>query len=430
MKGLKQLALAMLCLLGLYGGTVNARVQVLDRIVAIVDKESIMSSELENRLKVVRRQLAGRNMPVPAEAVLRQQVLDQLIVEAIQLQMGQRLGIRIDELTLNDTIEKIAQRNNMTVQDFRRNIEADGLSFAQAREEIQREMIINRVRQRLVGERIQVSEQEIENYLKSPEGQSRMTREYRLGYILIEAPENASDEQVAAAKEQARSVAEQLQKGASFSELAITYSRGQNAANGGDLGWRKLEQLPNLFARQAATLDKGQVSDPLYENGGFHIFKLMDRRGNEQYIQEQVNVRHILLKPNEVRSDLEAQMLAKDLYNRIAKGEAFAELAKVYSDDTASALNGGELGWISPASLVLEFQTMIAKVAVNTVSQPFKSPYGWHIMEVLGKRKSDISSQVRRNQVRELLGGRKFEEELVAWLREIRDQAYVEIIGK
>ena len=353
--------------------------------------------------------------------------MSSLILENIQLQMGQRGGIRIDEWALNDAINKIAQRNNMNVQQFKKNLEADGLSFAQAREEIRREMIINRVRQRQVAERVHISEQEIDNFLNSPEGKSQMEQEYRLGHILIATPDNASPEQIKAAQEQANSIAAQLKKGANFSEMAITYSKGQNALQGGDLGWRKSDQLPSLFAEQALKMEKGQVSAPVRSPGGFHIFKLIDSRGNEKHVQEQVHVRHILIKPNEIRSDLEAQMLTKKLYKKVQAGEDFGELAKAYSDDTASALNGGDLNWVNPTTLVPEFQTVMNIIPEKTISEPFKTGYGWHILEVLGKRKSDISNQVRRNQVREILGNRKFEEELAVWLREVRDQAYVEI---
>ena len=427
MKGLKQLMLAALCLLALGNGVANAKVTELDRIVAVVDKDVIMDSELNNRIEAVHRQLAGRNIPLPPESVLREQVLEQLILENIQLQMGARSGIRIDDWALNDAINKIARRNNLSVQEFKKKLEADGLSFAKAREEIRREMIINRVRQRLVAERVHISEQEIDNFLKSPEGKSQTAIEYRLGHILIATPDNASPEQIKAADKQARSIAAQLKKGANFQEMAITYSKGQNALNGGDLGWRKSDQLPTLFAEQAQKMEKGQVSKPVRSPGGFHIFKLMDTRGNEKHVQEQVHVRHILIKPNEIRSNLEAQMLAQNLYKRVKKGESFEELAKAYSDDTASALNGGDLNWVNPGSLVPEFRTVMNLIPQHTVSEPFKSSYGWHILEVLGKRKSDISNQVRRSQIRELLGNRKFEEELAVWLREVRDQAYVEI---
>ena len=426
MKGLKQLILASLCLLTLGGSIAHAKVTGLDRIVAVVDKDVIMQSELENRITAVHRQLAGRNIPLPPEDVFRKQVLDQLILEDIQLQMAKRMGIRIDDWALNDAIGKIAQRYNLSIPEFKKKVEADGLSFAETRENIRRDMILNRVRQRMVAERIHISEQEIDNFLKSPEGKSQTETEYRLGHILIATPDNASPEQVQAADKQAKAIVDKLRQGANFPEMAVTYSQGQNALKGGDLGWRKSDQLPTLFAEQALKMTKGQVSDAVRSPNGFHIFKLLDTRGNEKHVQEQVHVRHILIKPNEIRNDLEAKMLAQKLYERVRKSESFEELAKAYSDDTASSLNGGDLNWVSPGSLVPEFQVVMNNVPLNTVSEPFKTGYGWHILEVLGKRKSDISEQVRRSQIRELLGNRKFEEELAVWLREIRDQAYVE----
>ncbi|WP_062260688.1 peptidylprolyl isomerase [Endozoicomonas arenosclerae] len=427
MKGLKNLFLAACCALAVVGGTANAKPVPLDRIVAVVDKDVVMQSELNNRIEAVQRQLNSRNIPMPPDNILKKQVLEQLILENLQLQMGQRGGIRIDDWTLNDAISKIAKRNGMSVEAFRKNLESDGLSYADAREEIRREMIINRVRQRQIAERIQISEQEVDNFLKSPEGLASMQIEYRLGHILIATPDNPTPEQVREAEKKANNIAIQLDKGANFAEMAITHSSGQNALKGGDLGWRSADQLPSLFAEQALKMKDGEVSAPIRSPGGFHIFKLNDTRGNEKHMEQQVHVRHILIKPNEIRSDLEAQMLAKSLYDKIESGQDFGELAKAYSDDTGSALNGGDLNWVSPKSLVPEFQKAMKDTPLKIVSEPFKSSYGWHVLQVLGKRNSDISNQVRRSKVREILGNRKFEEELQVWLREIRDQSYVEV---
>ena len=425
MKGLKRLALTSLCLLTFGSGA--ATVQELDRIVAVVDKDVVMETELDTRVEAIHRQLADRKINMPPENVLKNQVLEQLIVESIQLQLGTRGGIRIDDWALNDAINRIAERNQMTVEQFKKNLEADGLSFQETRKQIQREMIINRVRQRQVAQRIQVSEQEIDSFIQSPEGQSQLQAEYRLGHILIATPDNPTPDQIKAAESDAKAIYGQIKKGTNFQELAIAKSKGQNALNGGDLGWRKTDQLPTLFANEASRMTKGQISEPVRSPSGFHIFKLMDIRGDEKVVQEQVHVRHILVKPNEIRSDLEARMLAKNLYDRVQRGEEFSELAKAYSDDTASALNGGDMSWISPEALVPEFRTVMLNIPHKTVSEPFRTTYGWHVLEVLGKRKSDISNQVRRSRVRELLSNRKFEEELQVWLREIRDQAFVEI---
>ncbi|WP_422412617.1 MULTISPECIES: peptidylprolyl isomerase [unclassified Endozoicomonas] len=427
MTGLKSLFFAACCTLAVVGGTANAKSLPLDRIVAVVDKDVVMESELNNRIEAVQRQLNSRDIPMPPDNILKKQVLDQLILENLQLQMGQRGGIRIDDWALNDAISKIAKRNGMSVEAFKKNLESGGLSYAAAREEIRREMIINRVRQRQIAERIQISEQEVDNFLKSPEGQASMQVEYRLGHILIATPDNPTPDQVREAEKKANNIAIQLDRGANFSEMALSYSGGQNALNGGDLGWRSADQLPTLFAEQALKMTDGEVSAPIRSPGGFHIFKLIDTRGNEKHMEHQIHVRHILIKPNEIRSDLEAQMLAKSLYDRIEKGEDFSELAKAYSDDTGSALNGGDLNWVSPKTLVPEFQKAMKETPEKVVSDPFKSSYGWHVLQVLGKRNSDISDKVRRNKVREILGNRKFEEELQVWLREIRDQSYIDI---
>ena len=427
MKGLKRIAMASLCLLSISSAAVYAKTETLDRIVAVVDNNVVMESELDSRVENVHRQLADRNIALPPANVLKMQVLEQLILEHIQLQLGERSGIRIDDWALTDAIEHIAQNNQMTVDEFRKNLEADGLSFAEAREEIRRELVINRVRQRQVAQRIQVSEQEIDNFLSSPEGQAQLQTEFRLGHILIATPDNPSPEQVKDSEAEATRIYKQLQKGTSFQELAVAHSKGQNALNGGDLGWRKADQLPSLFAEQAVRMNAGEISKPIRSPSGFHIIKLTDTRGDEKVVQDQVHVRHILVKPNEIRSDLESQMLARNLYDRIASGEEFSELAKAYSDDPGSALNGGDMDWVSPEILVPEFRTVMNNIPEKVVSEPFRTSFGWHILEVLGRRKSDISNEVRRNRVRELLSNRKFEEELQVWLREVRDQTYVEI---
>ena len=428
------LALACLCLAagtGVYAQTTPAPRPVnqveLDRIVAKVDQDVIMLSELDARTAAVRQQLSARNVNLPPEDVLQAQVLEQLILENIQIQLGTRAGIRVDDRAVNEAIARIAQRNQMSVTAFRQNLEASGLSFDQVRQDIRRELILNQVRQRQIAQRVQVSEQEIDNFLASPEGQAQQQVEYNLAHILIPTPENASPEAIQSAERRANGLSEQLRQGANFEDLAIANSGGQNALEGGNLGWRKAEQLPTLFAEQAVKMSKGETSEPIRSPAGFHIFKLVDTRGDEKVLQDQALVRHILIRPNEIRSDREAQRQAQDIYRRLENGASFEALAKANSDDTASALNGGNMGWISPDALVPEFRTAMSIVPENVVSEPFRTAYGWHVLEVLDRRQSDISKQVRRNQVRELLGNRKFEEELMVWLREIRDQAYVEL---
>ncbi|CAM3543171.1 peptidylprolyl isomerase SurA [Parendozoicomonas haliclonae] len=430
MKNLRHILLAAAASIAFTGAMVapvTAKVVPLDRVVAIVDNDVIMESELNNRLKSVRMQIQERSTALPPEHVLKQQVLERLIIENLQLQIADRAGARIDDNSLNDAIRSIAQRNGMTLDQFRQALEQDGLSYVDAREQIRREMLINRVRQRQVMERIQVTDREVDNFRSSAEGQQRMAVEYRLGHILVSLPEGATPDQIAQANKKAEGLYDQLNKGADFSQVAVSQSQGQNALEGGDLGWRKADQLPSLFANVVTGLKEGEVSRPIRSPSGFHLITLNDTRGNEQLLQEQVKARHILIKPNEVRSDLEAQELARSIYDRIESGAEFSELAKAYSDDPGSALNGGDLGWANPDDMVPAFREKMLTTNMNTPTAPFRSQFGWHILEVQGKRKEDISDKVQAAQIRDIIGQRKFEEELQVWLRELRDQAYVEI---
>ena len=430
MKILRHFMLAVAASLVVTGATLAsaaANIVPLDRVVAIVDTDVIMESELNGRLKVVRQQLRQRSTSLPPEDVLNQQVLERLIIENLQLQLADRAGARIDDNALNDAIRTIAQRNGMTLEQFRKAVEQDGTAYPEAREQIRREMLINRVRQRQVMEQIQVTDREVENFRRSEEGKQRLAVEYRLGHILISLPEGASPKEIARASAKAEDIYTQLNKGADFSRVAISQSQGQNALEGGDLGWRTADKLPSLFADVATDLKKDQVSRPIRSPSGFHIIKMTDSRGNEQLLQEQIKARHILIKPNEVRSDMEARELANSIYERLKKGAAFPELAKAYSDDPGSALGGGDLDWSDPDKMVPAFREKMLTQPVNVPTKPFRSDFGWHILEVQGKRQEDISERVRTTQIRDIIGQRKFEEELQVWLRDLRDQAFVEI---
>ncbi len=431
MKILRQILLTAttvsLTLTALQAPMASAKVVPLDRVVAVVDNDVIMASELDKRLQTVRQQLQERSSNLPSEQVLKQQVLERLIIENLQLQLANRSGTRIDDSSLNEAITNIAARNGMTLSQFQQVLKQDGVSYAEIRDQIRREMLINRVRQRLVMERIQVSDREVENFRSSAEGKQRLAVEYRLGHILVALPDGASPQQIATAQKTAEKIYNDLQRGADFTQIAISQSQGQNALEGGDLGWRTADQLPTIFAEAATDLEKGQISRPIRSPSGFHILKMTDSRGNEKLLQEQVKARHILIKPNEVRSDMEAEQIARSIYNRLKKGEPFSELAKAYSDDPGSALNGGDLGWADPREMVPAFRDKMLTQPINTLTQPFRSPFGWHIMEVQGKRQEDVSELVRTAQIREIIGQRKFEEELQVWLRELRDQAFVDI---
>ncbi|PJI48400.1 MAG: molecular chaperone SurA [Pseudomonas sp.] len=422
-KALRPLMLGAL----LASSVVHAEVVPLDRVVAIVDNDVVMQSQLDQRLREVRATIQKRGAPLPPEHVLTQQVLERLIIENIQLQIGDRSGVRITDEELNQAMGTIAQRNNMSLDQFRAALSHDGLSYDEAREQVRREMIISRVRQRRVAERIQVSEQEVQNFLASDLGKIQLSEEYRLANILIPVPDSASPETVQAAARQAQEMYQQLKQGADFGQLAVSRSAGDNALEGGEIGWRKAAQLPSPFDSMVGSLAVGDVTEPVRTPGGFIIIKLEEKRGGSKMLRDEVHVRHILLKPSEIRSEEETQRLAEKLYERIQAGESFSELAKKFSEDPGSKLNGGDLNWVDPESLVPEFREVMNNAPQGQVTKPFRSPFGWHVLEVLGRRATDSSDKFREQQAAQTLRARKYDEELQAWLRQIRDEAYVEI---
>jgi peptidyl-prolyl cis-trans isomerase SurA len=409
------------------GSLAHAQVQPLDKVVAIVDNDVIMQTQLEQRMQEVRQTIAKRGGGMPPEEELQKQVLDRLVLENLQLQIGERSGIRITDEELNAAMGTIAQRNKMSLDQFRAALSHDGLSYNTAREQVRREMVISRVRQRRVAERIQVSEQEVKNFLASDSGKAQLSQEYHLANILIATPEAANAQQIQAAGNQAMALYQQLREGADFAQLATAKSASDNALEGGDMGWRKAAQLPPPFDQMLAGMKPGEATQPVRTPGGFIILKLLEARGGQAEMRDEVHVRHILLKPSEIRSPAETQRLIETLYTRIQDGEDFATLAKNYSEDPGSALNGGDLNWIDPQSLVPEFRDVMAQTPVDTVSKPFQSQFGWHILEVLGRRATDATQQAREQQALNVLRNRKYDEELQTWLRQIRDEAYVEI---
>ena len=410
----------------LLAATAQAQVRPLDRVVAIVDNDVVMQSQLDARLREVQQTIDKRGGALPPEHVLSQQVLERLIIENIQLQIGERSGIRITDEELNQAMGTIAQRNGMSLEQFRDALARDGLSYADARDQVRREMVISRVRQRRVAERIQVTDQEVQNFLASDLGKMQLSEEFRLANILIPVSEGASSNEIQAADRQAQELYQQLQQGADFAQLAVARSASENALEGGEMGWRKAGQLPPPFDSMISQLNPGEVTEPVRTPGGFIILKLIEKRGGDTQVRDEVHVRHILIKPSEIRSEEETRRLVERLYQRIVAGEDFAELAKNFSEDPGSALNGGDLNWIDPNALVPEFREVMSNTASGELSKPFKSLYGWHVLQVLGRRATDNSTQFREQQAANLLRNRKYDEELQAWLRQIRDEAYVE----
>ncbi|ASL25279.1 peptidylprolyl isomerase [Azotobacter chroococcum] len=410
----------------LLGSAVHAEVRPLDRIVAIVDNDVIMQSQLEQRLREVEQTIAKRGAQLPPRDQLGAQVLERLILENIQLQIGARAGIRIGDEELAQAMATIAQRNGLSLEQFQAALARDGLSFDDAREQVRREMVISRVRQRVVADRIQISDHEVQNFLASELGKLQLSEEFRLANITIPLSDGASPEQIQAAEQQVLEIYRQLRSGTDFAQLAIARSAGETALEGGEIGWRKAAQLPPPFDGLVSQLPVGGVTEPVRTPGGYIILKLLEKRGGSVQVRDEVHVRHILIKPSEIRSETEARRLIERIHERIRNGEDFAELAKSFSEDPGSALNGGDLNWIDPNILVPEFREMMANTPAGELSPPFKSPFGWHVLEVLGRRATDSSTQVREQQALNVLRNRRYDEELQSWLRQIRDEAYVE----
>lgn len=402
-----------------------AKPVLLDQVAAIVDDDVIMQSSLEQRIQQVKDQ--NTNNRLPNDAALRKQVLESMIIESIQLQMADRGNIHIGDAQLNETLERIAAQNNMSLSQFRQTMEAEGTSFSVAREQILNEMKISRVQRSMVGERIQVTDQDVDYFLASEIGKMASAAEYHLGHILIATPANATPADINAAEKKANNIVEKLRQGSDFKQMAMAESNSRTALEGGDLGWRKEAQLPSIFAPIVPTMQIGTVSDAINSSSGFHIIKLLDKRGGNTKLVTQYKTRHILISPNELRSDQDRERLINDLYQRLQAGEDFDLLAREYSDDPGSAASGGDLGWVNIGDMVPAFNQTMIDAPVGHISAPFQSQFGWHILEVEDTRETDIGVENQRNQVRNLLYSRRFEEELPIWLRKIRAESYVEI---
>ena len=399
----------------------------LDRIVAIVDDDIVMQSELRNRVDSVVNRLSRQGTATPPRTVMETRVLEQLILESIQLQMAERAGIRIGDDQLNQAIAGIASANQMTLEQFEAQLALEGETYAQAREQIRREMIVSRVQQRQVSSRVRVTEQEVENFLASKEGRTKSGLEYKLGHILISIPESANDEERARGEARAKRVLKMLQDGADFQKTAIAESDGRQALDGGVIGWRKETELPSIASDILPNLGVGEPSDLIPSGSGFHIITALEKRGGATRIVDQYRVRHILISPNEIRTDDQAKEIIEKLAERIQGGEDFAVLAKSNSDDPVSAIDGGDLSWVGTGQMVPEFEQKMLASPIGTVSEPFKSQFGWHILQVTEKRKQDVGAMLQANQARQVIQRRKYEEELATWLQEIKGEAFIEI---
>ncbi len=398
----------------------------LDRIVAVVNDDVIVQSELDRQLRTVVSELRRKGTRLPPREVLERQVLERLVLKRLQLQMAERTGVRIEDDLLNKAVREIAARNGLTLGQFREVLERDGYDFAAFREDIREKLVLEQLRRRQVDNRIQVTEREVDDLLRTREHQTGQGREYRLAHILIATPDAASPEVIQEREAEARETLQRLRDGADFDRLAVEVSDAQDALEGGDLGWRKEDQLPSVFADVVPGMEAGEVSDVLRSSGGFHIVKVQDVRHGERQMVRQTRARHILIRPDELASEGDVRTRLRQLRSRIVDGDDFAELARAHSQDRASAAKGGDLGWVSPGDMVPAFEERMNRLAPGEVSVPFQSPFGWHIVQVLERRQHDSTEELRRSEAREAIHQRKLEEEVQAWLRRLLDEAFVE----
>ncbi len=401
-----------------------------DRIVAVVNSDVITRTELRQRVEQVTRQLSRQGTPLPPAEVLERQVLERQIVERLQLQLAGETSLRVDDVTLDRALGRIADNNRMSMTDFRKALEKDGISWERFRDEVRNEMLLGRVREREVDSRIVVSDAEVTNYLSNSENLAGGQEELNLAHILFRAPEGASPEQLARLRAKAEDVAARVARGEAFDKLAASYSDAPDALSGGNLGWRSAERLPGLFAEAVSGLKPGDTTPVLRSAAGFHLVKVVGRKGGGQAVApaqvQQTHARHILVKTSEVVSDADARRRLADLRERIVQGGAsFADLARQHSADI-SAAKGGDLGWIYPGDTVPEFEQAMDALKPGEVSQPVQSPFGWHLIVVDERRVQDVSDDRKRAAARNALRERKSDEAFQDWLRQLRDRAYVE----
>lgn len=416
-------------LLGLLAGfpASSQSVVELDRIVAIVNDDVIMRSELLARMDLIRSGLEEAGTPLPPRDVFARQVLERLVVDRIQLQLAAEAGMRIEDEELNRAMEDLAARNNLSLSEFRQILERDGYDFSKLREEMREEMLVARTHQRFVSNRVTVSPRDVNDFLATVEKQRGGDREYRLAHILIAVPEGASPEEIEESREEAHALLARLRSGLDFAEAAVAHSDGRQALNGGDLGWRRANELPTLFADEVPLLGAGEVSEPLRSPSGFHLVKVTDLKHGETLIITQTRARHILVAPNAVRSDADARAHLAQLRERIRNGDDFAELARAHSDDPGNAAMGGDLGWVGPGTLPPALEQVIDALQESELSPLIRTERGWHLLQVVERRAYDGTEEVRRANAMRAIRKRKIDEELQTWIRQIRGEAYVEL---
>ena len=407
----------------------EAAPELLDSVSVIVDQGVVLESQITELIAVVKLNAVLNNQSLPSDRALRTQAIEKLIIDNLQTQMAERMGIQISDPQLEQTILNIAKGENMEIAQFREKVAQEGVSYDTYREEIRKELILGEVRRANVRRRVYITEQEINNLVTLIDEQGDEQAEYNLGHILIEFPPEPTDTDIEQAKNRANKVIELLNKGSDFAKIATASSGGSLALEGGDMGWMNINSMPTLFAEAVQKKSKDDLIGPIRSGAGFHILKVKDLRGIEKIEIAEVNARHILITPSVILSDEKAEKMLKEFRGQILAGEAdFAALAKEHSADSGSALKGGELGWADPNIYVPEFIATLNKLEVDEISDPVRSQYGWHLMQLTGKRLGDATQKRKEEKAYQLLFQRKFSEESEVWLREIRASAYIEVL--
>ncbi|MFO1321064.1 MAG: peptidylprolyl isomerase [Burkholderiales bacterium] len=397
----------------------------LDRVVAVVNSEVITRLELDEQVKRATRELTRQGTPMPEANLLEKQLLERLITTRVLGQYAKETGLRVEDAQVDRAIGRIAQDNKMSPEEFRAVVAEEGMDWSQYREDIRGELTTARLREREVDTRITVSDSEIDNYLKLAQA-SGQNEEYNLLHILVTLPEAASAEQIQARRARADEGLAKLRAGADFKQISATYSDAPNALQGGELGWRTAGRLPNLFVQAIANMKPGDLSQVLRSPNGFHILKLLEKRSTaKQIVVQQTHVRHILVRLNEIVAEVEAKRRLDEIRQKVVAGADFAELARSQSED-ASAVRGGDLGWLSPGDTVPEFERAMDALKANEVSQPVQSPFGWHLIQVLERRTEDMTKERERQLARQAIRARKSDEAFIDWVRQQRDRAFIE----
>ena len=400
---------------------------VLDSVAAIVNDDVILKSELDARVADAERQIEARHTPLPDPAVLQKQVLDEMVTNSIELQQAKNRGIAVSDDDVNQALSRIAQRNKVTLEQLPDWLKGQGYDYERFRSDIRDQIVVQNLEQQVLADQLHITQQELEDQLRSDQGSGDSETQYHVAQILVATPINPTPDDITAARKKVDIIEQKLKAGTDFSAAAVAYSEGQNALQGGDLGWRKASELPTLFAPIVTQMKPGDFSDPIQSGNGFHIVKLVEvKRSDQKVMVTQTHARHILVRTSAILNEEQAKAKIQGIYDQLKAGADFAKLATADSDDPGSAKQGGDLGWVDPGTMVPAFQAVMDKTQPGEISEPFQTQYGWHILQVLGRRQADQTDEDRRNRAYQAIFARKSEEVIQHWLSELKDSAFIE----